>query len=98
VQAEGDYVRLHTSERSYLIRSTMRSIESCLDPADFVRIHRSAIVALSFVERVERAEPGRTTVTLRDGTALPVGRHYLPNLRDLTAQPQSHRRRAGVER
>ncbi len=58
VTAEGDYVRLHVDGQAYLHHSTMHSIEDALDPARFIRVHRSAILRLSCIERVHRVDGG----------------------------------------
>ena len=54
VEAQDDYVALHSDGKSYLKQQPIASLEAALDPACFVRIHRSAIVNL---ERVARIEP-----------------------------------------
>jgi two-component system LytT family response regulator len=74
VEAQDDYVALHSEGKSYLKQQPIASVEALLDPASFVRIHRSAIVNL---ERVARIEPyGRDSrlAILADGTRLPVSR------------------------
>jgi hypothetical protein len=82
IQAEGDYVRVHTSARSLLLRDTMTRLESALTH-DFVRIHRSAIVNASVV-RVVIARPNRDSqVVLRDGTRLKASRTYAERLRQV---------------
>jgi hypothetical protein len=80
IQAEGDYVRVHTAARSLLLRDTMMRLESALT-LDFVRIHRSAIVNVSLVREVI-ARPNRDfQVVLRDGTRLKASRTYAERLR-----------------
>lgn len=68
IEAAGDYVRLHVGERSYLHREAMYRIEGRLDPSEFVRIHRSAIVRLERIEAVRFDESGGHHVVLTDGT------------------------------
>lgn len=80
VEAEGDYVRLHTRERSYLLRSTMAKLEQTLDPEGFIRIHRRTIIAAPLLMSLRRRE-GRIFAELATGTELPVGRQYLHKLR-----------------
>ena len=60
VDAQGNYVRLHAGGRAHMIRATMKSFEQQLDPERFVRVHRSAIVAVDCVERIEPHEHGST--------------------------------------
>jgi len=68
IEAAGDYVRLHVGERSYLHRETMYRLEGRLEPSEFVRIHRSAIVRLERIEAVRFDESGGHHVVLTDGT------------------------------
>lgn len=55
-EAMGDYVKIHTSEKTYAIHSTMKKIEEKLNEELFVRVHRSTIVALKHIERIEDGE------------------------------------------
>lgn len=74
IEAAGNYVRLHAGTGAHLLRETMTAIEGRLDPATFVRIHRSRIVN---VERIEKLQPwlnGEYAVILRTGTRLTIGR------------------------
>ncbi len=68
VEAAGDYVRLHTGERSHLMRETMKVLEDSLDPDVFVRIHRSTIVRIGFVKEIRTTGTGQYVVLLEDGT------------------------------
>jgi len=74
VQAEDDYVSVHAKGRSHLKHQTMASLEASLDPAHFVRIHRSAIVRLDRVKRIELHTKDRYVAILSDGTVLPISR------------------------
>ena len=78
VEAERDYVRIHTSDGSHLVRTTMIKMEEQLKEAGFVRIHRSVIAPGSGIRRVGRDPSGRLSATLASGAVLPVGRAYLP--------------------
>jgi two-component system response regulator AlgR len=82
VTAERDYMRLHVGARSHLLHMTARQLERRLDPARFLRIHRSQIVRRDFVERVRR-ERGGWTIRCLDGTELRVGRRYMAAVRAL---------------
>lgn len=83
VEAERDYVRIHTEERSHLVRSTMAKIEAELERFHFLRIHRAVIVPVRLIEGVRRQSNGRVAVTLTTGETLPAGRAYLPRLREI---------------
>lgn len=74
VQADDYYAALHVGGRRHLIRETMASLEAKLDPAMFLRIHRSAIVNLERVHSLDRTLDGQLIVVLSDGTKLPVSR------------------------
>ncbi|HXE57804.1 MAG TPA: LytTR family DNA-binding domain-containing protein [Gemmatimonadales bacterium] len=73
-EARGNYVRLHAGGQAHLVRDTMQAFEAKLDPATFVRVHRSAIVNLDHVRKLEPYARGEYVVTLRDGTRLRTSR------------------------
>lgn len=52
VRAEGDYVRIHCGEHSWLLHDTMHHMRKMLDPAEFLTLHRSTIIHAQFVERL----------------------------------------------
>ena len=74
VEAQDDYVALHSAGKSYLKQQPIGSLESALDPARFVRIHRSTIVNLERVARIEPYGKESRLAILHDGTRLPVSR------------------------
>lgn len=74
VQAERDYVRVHVGKDSYLLRGTISSFESRLDPANFVRVHRSAIVNLDSIAELQTLGGGDFSAVLRTGTEIPLSR------------------------
>ena len=73
VSAERDYMRLHVGRRSWLIHHSMAALEEGLDPALFVRLHRSAIVRKDFIAGFTRNPSGRWIARLADGEEQPVG-------------------------
>jgi two-component system LytT family response regulator len=81
VQAADQYVRLHAGERNYLMRQSMAELERLLDPARFLRTHRSAIVAVDRIVRLESRSGTTGRVQLRDGTWVPVSRARTPEVR-----------------
>ena len=83
IDAADNYVRLHVQQRTLLLRETMKSIEARLDPERFVRVHRSAIVHIDRVARLEPYFHGEYVLTLRDGTRLTTSRSYTPRLKAL---------------
>lgn len=76
VEASGDYVTLHVGAMEYLLRGTMLSMEARLDPARFLRIHRSTIVRLDRVQGIESGEHGDYRLLMAGGEELRVGRGY----------------------
>jgi len=76
VEAEDNYVRLHVEGTSHLVRQTMAGMLERLSPARFRRIHRSAIVNLDFVQRLEPWTGGDYLVTMKDGSHLTLSRTY----------------------
>ena len=81
--AEGDYVRLHTAEGGGLIRMTLAALEARLDPAIFIRVHRSALCRRSAIVSLRRKPTGALALSLAGGDQVPVGRHYARGIRDL---------------
>jgi len=79
--AQGNYVELVLPGRSLLLRETLASLVARLDPARFVRIHRSRAVRIDLVDQVEACGAGQYWLRLRDGTCLATGRSYRHALR-----------------
>jgi two-component system LytT family response regulator len=74
IEADDYYARVHTGGRSYLVRETMDELESKLDPAQFVRVHRSAIVRIDRVQTLQPYFKGTHVLVLKDGTRLTLSR------------------------
>jgi len=83
IRAEGDYARIHAEGKSYLVYRTLNDLETRLDPAEFLRIHRSAIVRLSQISEVQPADSSRYRLVLTDGTVLIVSRSRAATLKRL---------------
>jgi len=86
ISAERDYMRLHVGKRSWLIHHSMSALEDGLDPALFVRLHRSAIVRRDYVAGFARNPSGRWLARLSDGSEQPVGRLYTDQVRKLSGR------------
>jgi two-component system response regulator LytT len=84
VQADGDYSRVHTYDRSYLCTASLGELEERLPGGRFARIHRSYLVNLSRVAGVRRASPDRFRLQLADAekTELDVARRQSRQLRE----------------
>lgn len=74
IGAEDYYVKLHVGRKSHLLRETMNEMEVKLDPAKFVRVHRSAIVNLDRIRELQQPYSGEYLVVLQDGTELKLSR------------------------
>lgn len=77
------YAELNVAGRALLLREPLRDLESRLDPQRFVRIHRSTIVNVDRVRRIDRLDHGDFEVTLVDGTRLRMSRSRRPALERL---------------
>lgn len=75
-KSERNYVRLHTGPQSHLIRETLSNLESTLDPACFLRVHRSLIVRLDRIREIEPLGHGEMLLRLSTGASLISGRAY----------------------
>ena len=74
ITADGPYAELHVGDRTFVIRETMQSLAERLDPRQFFRLHRSAIVRLPLVDTMLRGAGGDYEVQLKNGIRLPVSR------------------------
>jgi two-component system, LytTR family, response regulator len=81
-QAQDDYVLLHAQGRRLLKEQPISSLEAQLDPARFVRIHRSWLINLAQLERVELEAKDRRVAVLRSGSRLPISRSGHQRLQD----------------
>ena len=79
-------MRLHVGRRSWLIHHSMSALEEGLDPALFVRLHRSAIVRRDFIAAFHRNPSGRWIARLSDGEEQPVGRLYGDTVRSISGR------------
>jgi two-component system LytT family response regulator len=78
--AAGDYVELHVNGRAFMLRETMASLEQRLDPAKFLRIHRSRIVQSKGILELQSIENREFTVKLSDGSEHRSSRTYADRL------------------
>jgi two-component system, LytTR family, response regulator len=83
VEAQDDYVALATQGKKHFKQQSIASLEACLDPESFVRIHRSYIVNLERVTRIEPYAKDSRIAILTDNTRLPVSRAGYARLKAL---------------
>jgi len=81
IEAADVYVRVHTTgKQSHLVRGSISKLEEKLDPAKFLRIHRSTIVSIKHIKELQPLFHGEYEITLRDGTKLTSSRSYRDRL------------------
>lgn len=83
IEAERDYMRLHVGQRSFLLHQTITELERRLDPAHFIRLHRSTIVRRDRISRLSHDGMGVWHAVLADEERIRIGRTYLPAARAL---------------
>src|SRR5436190_6197760 len=81
VTAERDYMRLHVGSRSWLIHRTIAKLEQDLDPAMFIRVHRSVILRRDTITGLYRDDAGHWTARLSDGGEQRIGRSYVDDVK-----------------
>jgi two-component system response regulator AlgR len=86
IEAERDYMRLHVGPRSFLLHQTITALERQLDPAEFVRLHRSILARRDRIAGFRHNGSGGWEAQLTDGRWLRVGRTYLANARAMAGR------------
>jgi two-component system LytT family response regulator len=81
IEAYDDYVKLHTDEGRFVKKQTMAHYEKTLGD-DFVRIHRSHIIAISRIDKILQVESSKYLVKLTNGVEVPISRSALPILKE----------------
>jgi two-component system, LytTR family, response regulator len=83
IEADGNYVAVVAGGRRHLVRESLHVLGSRLDPAEFVRVHRSHMVRIERIRRLEPCGHGEYDLTLADGTRLTSSRSYREQVRRL---------------
>ncbi|MBK6708225.1 MAG: response regulator transcription factor [Sphingomonadales bacterium] len=86
IEAERDYMRLHTGGRSYLLHQTISTLEQRLDPQRFQRIHRSHIIRRDLINGLRHEGGGVWHALLQDGESMRIGRKYLADVKKLAGK------------
>ncbi|MFN5129394.1 MAG: LytR/AlgR family response regulator transcription factor [Sphingomonadaceae bacterium] len=86
VEAERDYMRLHTNGRSYLLHQTISALEQRLDPERFQRIHRSHIVRSDLITGLRHEGGGVWQALLGEEHSMRIGRKYLADVKRLAGK------------
>ncbi len=79
IESSGNYIKVCLERTAFITRQTLTGVQSQLDPTIFVRIHRSHVININEVIRVDAISKGDHTVTLKSGTALRLSRAYGDN-------------------
>lgn len=82
IEAEGNYVSVHSAKKSHLLRETISSLEAQLDPKKFLRIHRSSIVRIDRIQELQPWFHGEYRIILQNGTQLTLSRNYRDKLQE----------------
>lgn len=83
VEAAANYVRIYVGRQSYVLRRGIGEIADKLDPLQFIRIHRSAIVNVQKIKELQPVNSGEYIVVLKDGKELSCSRGYRSGLQEL---------------
>jgi two-component system response regulator AlgR len=86
IDAERDYVRLHVGPTSYLLLHTVSGLEERLDPARFIRLHRSSILRRDRIRGLRHDGLGSWSAELDDGGLVRIGRTYLPRAKAMAGR------------
>ena len=81
IEAQGDYLAIHAGGKCHLKPQRISEIEQQLDPARFLRVHRSFIISLAHLQAIERPGPDRHAARLRSGKRVPISRSGYEKLR-----------------
>jgi len=81
LQADDDYVKIHTKEGSFLKKKTISYYEKVMDPSQFVRVHRSYILQVQQVTRIEPYEKDGHIAILKSGEKIPISKTGYPKLK-----------------
>ncbi len=98
IEAQGNYVRVHAGPLTFTERKTLIFLEAQLNPANFVRIHKSTIVNLDKIRELRVWSTGEYVVLMRNGKELTLTRHYrerlagILGLQNLIAKPANETR------
>ena len=83
IDVADNYLRLHAGDRTHLWRGTMKDAEEELDPSCFVRVHRSAFVAIDRIVSIANRDSGNHVIELRTGVRLRSSRLYADRVKAL---------------
>ncbi len=83
IEADDDYVKFHTKEKYWLKSERMQNLEKILDPRIFCRIHRSFIININYLDKIEPYSKESKIIKLTNGKILPVSKNGYSRLMEL---------------
>ncbi len=83
IDAAGDYMCVHANGETFILRSTMKKLETKLNPQQFRRIHRSTIVNVDSIKKITPHQKGDFFIDIDGDTRLRLSRSYKDNIKDL---------------
>lgn len=87
IETHGNYLKVHAGRESHLIRGTMQSLETKLNPEQFVRVHRSVIVNIEKIKEIYPRSNGDQDLVLQNGRQLMLSRNYRDKFFELLGNP-----------
>ena len=87
IETYGNYLKVHVGRESHLIRGTMQSMETKLNPEKFVRVHRSAMVNVEKIKEIYPRSNGDQDLILQNGQQLMLSRNYRDKFFSLLGEP-----------
>ncbi|MBP6303837.1 MAG: LytTR family transcriptional regulator DNA-binding domain-containing protein [Bacteroidia bacterium] len=82
-EADDDYIRIHTADGSFLKKKTMQYFEQTLNSSQFVRVHRSYIIQVAYLTRIDQENGEHHTAILKNGAKVPLSRTGYPKLKEV---------------
>lgn len=88
IDAAGDYMCVHTQSENYIVRITMKKLSSQLDPQMFQRIHKSTVVNINCIERIQSLRNNQSIVDLGNNVKLKASRNYHAAIQSIIQERQ----------
>ena len=87
IEAASNYIKVFSGKESYLVKDTLNNFERNIDPNQFVRIHRSCIININYIQEIQPWDKNNYIVVLKNGTELKLSRKYKDRLFEIFYQP-----------
>jgi hypothetical protein len=83
ISADGYYINIHSNQGKFLLRRTLKDIFESLPRSNFIKIHRSAIININYLQELHQAPNKRLTVQMKDGNSHAVSKTFAKNIKDI---------------